>query len=117
MIRPDDSRPWEEVTGMASARYVLTTYEGRVYTHRSLFGVAERALKRAETNARDFDARLTAALFSGLALEAYVNLLIEQIDAATFAKERDYFTRRNGHAGLRGKIRWVVARVKVPKSD
>jgi hypothetical protein len=61
---------------------------------------------------RDQDARITAVLFSALAFEAYANVLIEQIDPLIFAQERSYFTRRSGYAGLRGKVQWILERLK-----
>ena len=33
---------------MATPKFALTTYDRRVYTHRTLFKIAERALKRAQ---------------------------------------------------------------------
>jgi hypothetical protein len=96
---------------MTAPRRAVTTYDGRVYTHRILYGIADRALKRASADKRDFDARLTVALFSALAFEAYINSLIEQIEPLVFAKEREFFTRRNGYAGPRGKLRWLLQRL------
>lgn len=97
---------------MAGRKFAVTRFEGRAYTHRPLFSVAEKALKRAQGDAHDWQARLTATLFAAIAIEAYINLLIEQLDKSVFAKERDFFTRRNGYPGIRGKIRWALAQLK-----
>lgn len=94
-----------------SVKHAVTTFDGRVYTHRILFDIAERALKHARSDTRDLDSRITAILFSALAFEAYANVLIEQIDPATFAKEREHFTRRGGYPGLRGKVRWILEKL------
>jgi hypothetical protein len=89
-------------------------YEGSVYIHRIHLTTAKVFLKAAKAEQRgSYYNALAALAFSWMAYEAYLNCLIEHLDPVIFKDERDFFTRRNGFAGVQGKLAWIIQKCSV----
>jgi hypothetical protein len=86
----------------------VTTVEGENFNHRLLWFVVKRQLEHGTSKpAGAYHDDLVAMVFALHSMEAYLNFIGERLDPATWANEREFFSRGT-YRGFAGKMRKVL---------
>ncbi len=85
-----------------------TTVEGEAFPHRELWNTATRQFEMARQQAKGaahFD--LAAILIGYLSYEAYLNLLVSELEPTVWANEKTFLSSSGKYPGAEGKLKWI----------
>lgn len=95
-----------------------TSLVGENFTHRNLWHTATHLKDMGDSISEGSGHQYKAAtVFSMFSFEAYLNYLISKLDGDVSKKERVFFGPKGNYLGIRGKIKWILETLKLPKAN